>query len=253
MTIATITNAIQALETRTQRNVFFIYGAPKALSSNATKAPLNRIGPYQYQALVGAIDNPTNLPKIKQNEVDLVLSSPGGSIAFAIAIMRKLYAKYGRVNVIVPQMAGSCAALMSFSGSSLYLGPTAVTSDFWHNTSVPQNVVQPLISNASSIIQQGSVVDKAHIDRFILTNSILQRNNGHTSLQFQQLIAVCSSLNILLTTRDINRLDAHDPQHILNGVAADYLTLDDLIRTYMKNNQLSSFMLCSTISNLATN
>lgn len=254
MSLQLILKEIKDLENQTGRTAVFLYGSAKKLTTAHHKSKLNRIGPYEYECIKNALSNGSYLPKLKQNHVDLIISSPGGRVAFAIAIMRLMHNKFGGVNVVVPTMAGSSAALMSFSGSKLYVGVGAQTSDFWHqNGNLAPVQLQALITATYQILATGNVVQKKDIPSFVLFNNTIQKISGHGPIPYSSFINICTQLGVTLTVQDLISIDNHDPQFPTPGVSKAYIDVDIAIRSYMNQNGLASLVLVSDFFNMATN
>lgn len=254
MSLEIITKEIKSLEAETGRTSVYLYGSLVKLTTEHSKSRLNRIGPFQYNALNHVLTDGSFVPFLKQNHVDLVISSPGGRVAFAIAMMRILYRKFNKVNVIVPSRAGSSAALMSFSGSHLYVGAGALTSDFWHEgPSLSPAQLHTLIAATKNVIKSGDVVHKEDTDLFVLANTMIKSVTNHGPMPYDTFSSICKQMGIRLDLKNLSDVDGHDPEYHIPDLSQRFTAIDYSIREYMKERGLASLLLVSDFYNFATN
>lgn len=58
---------------------------------------------------------------IKQEKIDFILNSPGGSPADAYRIIKILHQYYEKVNIVIPFWAKSAATLLSLGGNEIIM------------------------------------------------------------------------------------------------------------------------------------
>lgn len=93
-----------------------LYGTNWTSSDPSIPAGLLSINDGDLQGLMEVVHGVT------QNELDLILHSPGGGIDAAAALVSYLRSKFDNIRVVVPSLAMSAAGMIACSGNSILMG-----------------------------------------------------------------------------------------------------------------------------------
>lgn len=238
---------IEKVEELTERTAIFIYGSPQKISTQIQKAGINKISLPIYKFMSNTFDDDANNCDWKQNGCDLILSSPGGNLACSIGILEYLRKKFSIVNVFVPTMATSSAAIMALSGAALYVGDKAVTSDFFNYENTQNLSKEVAITKAvKNCLEKGDIIDNDQIDLFLNTWNTISRSIEHKqTFKFNTLGAACAQFDVKIEPKEIHKVDTLDPEFPQTGTAALYLDIDSQVRKLMKDNKYASMVLMS--------